>query len=211
MVSNAEYLNQIAAENRALKAQPVKTFGNINISPNMIKWGIIGTVAFFVILFIGSLLSGGTDREKELIDQIVLRTSNISTSINNYNPHVKSSDLRSMSTSLSAVLSEVNLNLTNYKTENYPEDKSSESDPLYVSETEFNAILVNDLEVARLSGRLDRIYAREYSYQISMLLSLESELYSRTDSTQLQSYLTSSTNNLKLIQSQLDSYSSPAD
>ena len=216
MVTNSEYLNQIASENRAISAAPKSFFDGFKLSPKTIRWLIIGAIAVVVIFIFGLIISnvsgGGNsaNREQELTTQITLRTSTLTKSISTYSKNLKSSTLRSISTSLSSVLNETELNLESYASANFGEDKDSDTE-LSDAEDAYAEELDSTLEVARLSGRLDRVFPREYEYQISILLSLESELASRTENVSLQNMLSSSTKNLQAILTQLEEYSNPAD
>ena len=62
------------------------------------------------------------------------------------------------------------------------------------------------LENGRLNAILDRVYAREFAYQIAMLIALEQETYSKTKKENLRSVLTSSMNNLDSLHTQFDDF-----
>ena len=116
MASDIEYLNQIAQDNRAVKRPSIK---GLPIDSKWLKIIGIGVVGVILIMILGGILSGLGSGERDLIDRIYLRTKNLNESIMEYDEKVKSSELRSMGNSLSAVLTETNSKVGNLLVSEY--------------------------------------------------------------------------------------------
>ena len=103
-----DYLNQISA-----KVRPTQQTKWDKLKSSKIFWVVtIGIVAFFAILIIGGMLGGNKNSGKNIAFSLKLRIDNVSGIINDYQPRVKSSELRSSSASLYSVLSNTNRDLT---------------------------------------------------------------------------------------------------
>ena len=208
-MNNKEYLEQISSQTRPTKA-PGALFG-LSLNAKTIKILIGLAIAALVIIIIGSILSasGPKNTEQDYLSQIYLRTDNLTKSIEKYNKYVKSSELRSMGNSLSAVLTETNYNVTTYLRE-VLEVKSPgqpEKEKIVTDETAHAEELDKALEDGRLSGTMDRVYAREFAYEIGMLSALESEAIARTKNDTLKNELTTSSNNLGTLYDQFNNFS----
>lgn len=213
-MDNKAYLEQIASETRSSKPQGkgiLGTFQNLNISPlgkKLLLGGAILAVLIIIIVAIAGGSGSNKTSERDLIDTLSVRTNNLIETIENYNDYVKSSDLRAMGNSLKSVITEVgyatNTSLVNDfgATTGTPENEN-----VVTSEDEWLATLTTTLEKARLNGLLDRVYSREFAYQIGMLISLESETYTTTDKEPLKTSLDSSMKNLDQLYTQFDNFS----
>lgn len=208
-MDNKQYLEQISSEARPLKSSK-KLFG-LNISPKMLKIIIGALIATIAIFIFGSIISSNNNNntERDYLDQIYLRTDNLMGVIDDYNKLVKSSELRSMGTSLNAVLAEINYRVTTYLKEELGLSSvgKPEKETILTEETELTEELEQNLENGRLNGILDRTYAREFTYQIGMLIVLEMETSSHTKNEDLKSYLESSEVNLDKLYDQFNSFS----
>lgn len=67
--------------------------------------------------------------------------------------------------------------------------------------------LNNSLESGKLNGILDRTYAREFTLQVSLLISLETELRAETKDTDFQTFLDSSVESLSTIYADFANFS----
>ena len=112
-MNNKEYLEQISTQTRQAKKPATKSFFGLDISPKLLAFIIGGVVAAILIIIIGSIAgSGSNNSERDLTDRIYQRANNLSTVISDFSKRIKSSELRSMSTSLNAVLTETTYSLT---------------------------------------------------------------------------------------------------
>lgn len=209
-MNNKDYLNQIASEARPLTKKAPGFFGSaLNLSMKQLK--IIGLVvaAIFLVFIIGLIAtSGNKNSDRDYVDKAYLRTKNLSTTIDDYRTYIRSSALRSMAMSLRSVLSETNYTLSTSLTNDFgaksvdkPEKESiGEDEAAFIAET--NEILEN----ARLNAILDRAFVREFTYQISLLISLETDIINHTKKETLINGLTSSLSNLETLHEQFDNF-----
>ena len=209
-MNNKDYLEQISSENRPLTKKAPGFFGNkLNLSMKQLK--IIGIVAaaIIVVLFIGLIAtSGNKNSERDYIDKAYLRTKDLSKVIDENRTKIRSSELRSMAMSLKSVLLEANYALSATLTNDF-QVKSVEKPEKESTATEEAAIIgeLNDsLEAARLNGILDRVFAREFTYQISLLISLETDIINHSKKDLLKSSMTSSRSNLETLHEQFDNF-----
>lgn len=86
--------------------------------------------------------------------------------------------------------------------------KSGEEGEKLVSEAQLNmdglrAVLFN----AKINGILDRIYAHQVAYEISMILNEESKLYNKTSNDDLKNILSTSYSSLENLYSGFNDFS----
>lgn len=208
-MNNKEYLEQISTQTRQAKKPATKSFFGLDISPKLLAFIIGGVVAAILIIIIGSIAgSGSNNSERDLTDRIYQRANNLSTVISDFSKRIKSSELRSMSTSLNAVLTETTYSLTTILENDFGSDNADKpaKEEIATEEEKRMEILSNDLETGRLKGQLDRVYASDFAYEIAMLLSLESEASAKTDKDSLRSALKTSSDNLEKLYEQFNSF-----
>lgn len=205
-MNNKEYLEQISADARPLKAKH-SLFG-ITLSPKTIKILLISLAAIVVVLIAGSILSSSSkpiNSEQDVLTQINLRSDELMKTISTFNPRVKSSNLRSMSNSLNAVLAGLSYNVTSYIInvlgEKPPKSSIQEQEQTLIDE------LNDTLETARITGVMDRTYVREFTYQISLLQALISEAEEKTENGELKSVLESTMSDLEQLHTQFNDFS----
>lgn len=207
-MDNFAYLNQISKSAHA-KSTPTKKSGGLLSKFSIGKIALIGIVGFFLLMALGGLLGSINNKPKELSKQIYLRSTNLSSVLTTYNPSVKSSRLRSISVSLITVLNHTSSQLSayiggeKYKEEDLlPKKKTAESETALTEELELS------LNNAKLNGILDRIYENQLTLQVSLLLSLTSQLLARTKDESLISILSPFYYSLETIHNNLESYTS---
>ena len=184
-----EYLNQISVANRPVKEPKSGIFAS------KFFWvGIIGLVAFILIMILGAIISGTKGNEKERIFSLILHLDNTSEVIGQYQSSVKSSGLRSYSASLSGVLSNTSKELT--AEEKYDFKAKNMDDKISEEETLLKDGLENELFEAKINGVLDRIYAHKMAYEISLITNRESQILKSSNSENLKNILETSYNSL---------------
>lgn len=209
-MNNKDYLDQIASEARPLVRKAPGFFGNtLNLSMKQLK--IIGAVVISIvfILFIGMIAtSGNKNSERDYVDQAYLRVNDLSGIIDKYRTEIRSSNLRSMAMSLKSVLSETSYTLSSSLANDFGVESPDKPAKESTAEKEDALIgeLSSTLEVARLNAVLDRVFAREFTYQISLLISLETDILSRTKKEPFKTNLTSSKTNLETIHAQFNDF-----
>lgn len=207
-MNNKDYLEKIAKDTRTGKPQKKGFLGKFDISPTMIKIAIGGVILVIVMMIIGAIIGGGDkNKERDYVDKIILRTDTMISEIGDYNKLVKSSTLRSMGTSLNAVLTETNYAVSTVLKQDFGVNNAKpEKEKTATDEASIREEMTTTLENGRLNGILDRVYAREMAYQIAMLMSLEQEAYGKTKKSSLKEAIDKSMSNLKPLQEQFDSF-----
>lgn len=198
-----EYLNQISMQNRPQKQSKM---GKI-FSSKVFMVSIIGVILLVVIMIVGAILGGSRTNEKELAYKLKLHIDNTSAVISEYQPSVNSSDLRSNSASLLSILANTNRDLTAYLTDAYSYKSGSEGETL-INDAKLNAdglraVLFN----AKINGILDRIYASQVAYEVSLIMNEESKIYNKTNNDNLKNILSSSYSSLENLYNAFKSFS----
>ena len=197
-----EYLNQISAEVR-----PEKKAKNNLFSSKFFIVGLVGIVGLFVFLIIGSIIGGSKGSEKDLAIKLMLHLDNTSGLIQEYQPNVKSSVLRSNSASLYSVLSNTSSELSGYLTNKYNlKNKDINKDFTNAANLARDG-LEAELFEAKINGILDRIYAHKMSYEISLIMSEEAKIINMADNTTLKESLTASYNSLNNLYDPFNDFS----
>lgn len=203
-MDNLEYLNHIAQSNR-----PVKRTSSAPISL-IIKILLGGLVLFVLILSFGSMLGGKSTKSSDLVKQLYVRTTNLDSTINSYNKSLKSSKLRAIGISLSGILTSASSQLSAYISSTDSSKNALQPNEQITAEEVENINALNlSLENAKLNGILDRTYVTQIHLQVSLLLSMVSQLSSRNDNETLNAILESYISNLAVIEQSFQDYSSP--
>lgn len=208
-MNNIEYLNQISQSTRPTK--PASS--NSDLFKLIAKILGIAILAFVALLIIGSAIGSAKSKTTDLTRQIYLRSNNLNSILTTHNKQLKSSQLRSIGTSLAGVLTggtnqiEVYLSSTGDSKKSNDAKALTPSESLLASETELLNTLDTDLTNARLNGILDRVYANQIQLQVSLLISLCSELIDRTNDENLASIINQFRANLEAVENSLNTYS----
>lgn len=198
-----EYLNEISAANRPVA---VKTKNKL-LSSKFFWIGVIGVVAFIIILIIGSLLGSSNTSVKDRLFSLILHIDNTSSVIDEYQSSVKSSDLRSDSASLNTILSGTSSSLTNYATEKYNFKPKDVKESIAEEETSAKDALMSELFNAKITGTLDRIYAQKMAYEISFITSSEVHLIKAISDSSVKDSLTTSYESLNNLYNNFNNFS----
>ncbi|MBR3322164.1 hypothetical protein IKG05_00780 [Candidatus Saccharibacteria bacterium] len=199
-----QYLNQISESNRpAPKAKGI----NGLLSSKFFLVGAIGIALLIVIIIFGSILSSGKGDEKSLSYSLLLHLNNTTAIVQDYQPYIKSSNLRSYSASLQGILSNTSSQLTAYLEEKYNFNIKDISDSLEEEATLAKDDLESDLFEAKINGVLDRTYAYKIAYEIALITTEETSLIKSTKDESLQNILSSSYESLTTLYDQFDNFS----
>ena len=199
-----EYLNQISA-----KTQPKtnKNRGGI-IGSKFFLIGAIGIGVLFLILIVGIALTGTGDGAKNKVFRLLAHLDNTTSMVAEYQPNIRSSELRSNSASLYSVLSNTSSEVLEYATEKYnikaikdvskniPEQAKTEQDALN-----------EELFKAKINGILDRVYANKMAYEISIIKTQENDLRDTTKDDILKEALDKSYNSLENLYDKFNNFS----
>ena len=190
-MNDQEYLKQISDEVRSSTA---------------FKVGVGGLVAFIVLAIFGTILSSGKVDLKTRCAALRLRLTNTAEVISDYQNNIKSSALRSNSASLRAVLSDTSNKLLGYLEEKYSLKDGRESKDLKEEAKLNKENLEASLFEAKINGILDRMFAHEMAYEVSLLITEETSIYNAGDSA-LKSIMETSLTSLKSLHEIFDNYS----
>lgn len=207
-----EYLNQISQSTRTT-AKPTGFAAFLANNSLILKILIGGLVAFAILVGVGTLINNGNATSVDLSKQLYTRIENVNKTISTYNRNLKSSQLRSITSSLTGTLTGTGAQLKSYLETTYSEEKDPLALPesLAASEAAADTTLNDTLNTAKLNGLLDRVYASQVLLQVNLLLSLTSELAARDKDPTLYQILNSFYGNLTTIRQSLNSYSDPSD
>ena len=200
------YLDQIAVKG---KAERRKETGNSIFSPFIIKLITIGAILIITLLICGNLLNTENTELNNAYRKLNIRlaqlTDDKNSPINTYENKIRVSELRTYTSNLRIVLKTQKadigaaINATGIDLAATPSEiTTAESTNI----TSYNLAL----EDAVLNGNLDKIYATETLYQISMLISLESSVRAQTDSEQLAQAIDNSIDDLMNIEELFQKY-----
>ena len=176
------------------------------MNSTIFKVAAVAVVVFILIAIVGGILGGGKEGAKDQAISLKLNLDSTLEVIAEFQPSVKSSDLRSSSASLYSVLSNTNRDLSTYITENYnykpkEDNKKFENDVALERDG-----LESALFEAKINGILDQVYANKMAYTISLIYSKEANLKKANNSEELEAILTSSMNSLDTLYDKFDDF-----
>lgn len=203
-MNNLEYLNQISQDTRPVKKK------SSSFTSLMLKIIIGGLLALVLIIALGILLGSGKSTSADLTKQLYFRTTSLNDTVSDFNSSLKSSKLRAIGTSLSNTLTSASGQLSTYLTAENPKAKDL-NPPASILTSEVDNInsFTTSLTNAKLNGILDRIYANEIQFQVSILLSLIAQTTDHTKNPDLLTILSQYYSSLENIDQSLASYSNP--
>ena len=205
-MDNFAYLNEISASNRPVK-NPAAAPKSLKTA-TIVKIVAAGAVLFFLLMAVGALVGNLKGKTDSLLKQLYLRTTNMSTIMEDYNRDLKSSDLRSLAASLAGTLTNATNQLAGVMGAEDPEDAAPDA-----ATTEEETAVLNELNTsltnARLNGILDRAYANLVGLQVSLIMSMISELEARTDDVELLKVLSTYRGNLEVLHQGFEAYDDP--
>ena len=203
-MNSLEYLNQISTPVKSPVAKPSLLSG-LNKKVILIALGIIAALIIAIIAV--SYFSSRSTEIPELapLNSLYLRIDNLSKTIDSYNDKIKSPALRSSGRSLAVILSNDKTELSSLLASDYGEKVSAlKLDSALSKEiADYQA----SLEKARLNGLLDRTYASELAYQVSILLIYETSASEKTSNSKVKTFLSSSSESLETLKSDLEKFS----
>ena len=203
-MDSQDYLDQITAASRPVKP-PKKGLQGI-LSSKYLKWGGIVVALFLVILLFGSMLSGKPSIEEECIE-LKLHLDGTTELITDFQPDVKSLSLRSLSSSLKGLFSNVSSQINSYLIKAYDfDDKHIKETTMQEAEDNKNR-LGNELFDAKINGLLDRVYAHKMALEISAVVSDEKYIADVVEDGELKAFLATSQDSLNNLYTQFNDFS----
>ena len=207
------YLQQIASENSKNHQKSTSGINGFDISKFLTPKNILIFVVslFFFIGFVTLLNTKKSvdTRDRDLLIRSYFMSKYLKDqTIASYGDLLKSSDLRGYATSLKSVLNELILSEKNSLTTEFGiEDLDSmEEGAIGTEEKNKNLSLNEQLETARLSAHLDRVFVRELSLQLTYLISYQSEINERTQKTGAKAATETEIKNLTNLKNNFDKF-----
>lgn len=169
-----EYLNSIAPKKQA----SFWTKGKIMLA-------IFAGVGIILAGLLFALSGGGTTSNKDAITKFYYNLVQIEQITQNYQKKLKNSDLAALNAGIATSISTNKNSLANYMTSKNIEilsDAKAQKTTLYTKVAEEYDKLSTTLDDAFLKTTLDEVYAREVSYQLSVIKDSANKLKSRLNS-----------------------------
>jgi len=157
-----------------------------------------------VALIVGVLaFSSGGSTPKDQLQTLAARINTMQKVSSNAQRNIKSSKLRSINGSLTLLLTNASHDMAAPLKNNEVDVQKLDKD---IVKAEAGTDLSKKLEDARLNAVFDRTYAREMSYQIDTVHALMKQIYTKTGSKSLKSFLDETDKNLTPINKQLQDF-----
>lgn len=203
-MDSQDYLDQISRQARPVK--PAKK-GLMGIFSSVyFKWGMAAVGLFIVLAIFGAILSSKTSVEEQCT-VFKLRLDRTVKVMEEFQPSVKSSLLRSLSASLKGVFMNTSSQMNTYMVQAYGYDERGVKEAL-VEEADLNAdALTNELFEAKINGLLDRTYAHKMALEIYSAMGDEAGISNSTDEAELKSILSTSYDSLNNLYTQFNDFS----
>ena len=203
-MDSQDYLDQISRTARP----PKQNKGGIAgiLSSKWFKWGLGALVALIVIIIFGSMLGGKETLEEKGIN-LKLRPDGTSEAITEYQGNIKSSLLRSLSSSLKGVFTNTSSQLSNYLTTTYGYEAGREKDAVKETAEMARDELMNELFEAKINGLLDRVFAHKMALEIYSVMSDEAGIANSSSDEALKSLLSTSYDSLNNLYTQFNDFS----
>ena len=169
----------------------------------------IALIAVVVVSILALVLSAVNAQQRGPAQQMGARlvsTAKISTDAQK---NLKSSELRSLNSSLRLVLTNANRDSAE-PLSRIDVNVTKIDGGVQAAETARTTAITNRLEDARLNAIYDRTYAREMSYEVATLMTLLQQVYKQTNSESLKKFLDTTYKNLEPTQKALAAYNEVA-
>lgn len=201
-----EYLNQISDATR-----PKQKGGNKNnrmfLSSKYLIWGGIALGALIVILIIGAILGSSKGSEKDYATRLLLHTDNTKEIVKEFQPSVKSSELRGYGASLESLLEVASKDVRGYLEEKYSYKDKSASEKIKKETDKAKEDLHDELFNAKINGVLDRTFAHKMAYEVAMIMTEENKVLNMTKNNTLKEALQKNRDSLKNLYNNFNDFS----
>ncbi len=188
----AAYLDQIAAPG------PQKT-----ISPRLL-WIGIGALLLIVIVGFFAIINSGGKSQSQKMTEFVYRVQALEKLTDTSRSNIQSSQLQALNASLNTILTGIDQqsgdSLTVYGISKLP--TVPKTAPVTVEYTD----LASKLQDAKLNVIFDRTYAREITYQLSIMQSEMKAIYDHSNNKTIKSYLVKSSDNITPLQKEFANF-----
>ncbi len=184
-----DYLNQIAPQ-----GPPSKKFSTKQLLL------IFGGLGIALIGFIAILVSNSAPSNTQNMQRLGARLVSTAKVVEESQKNIKSGDLSSLNSTLRIDLKNTAAGMIDYGIDGNKVEKA-------IAASEDSTELLEKLDDARLSGTFDRVYAREISFKLEMIVALMNQVHASTDNAKFKAYLESSFKSLEPLQKQFSDFS----
>lgn len=160
-----EYLNQISATTKPTQVKGGK-FSFLKSKYFLLGAGTL--VALIIIMIIGAILGSGKGNEKIYATDLLLHVNNTASVVEEYQPYIKSSELRGYSASFKSLLDVIGKDVEDYLKEKY--DFKNADKEVAEEADEMKEELSNELFEAKINGYLDMTFAHKMTYETEMMI-----------------------------------------
>ena len=200
-----QYLDQISETTSPARDSGGK--GGI-LSSKFFIVGIIGLVGLILILMLGAIL-GSTNKggEKELGYALKLHLDGTAEAIDEYQPSLRSSTLRSHTASLNSIITNTRGELDAYLSERYGAKDKNTSKKMTEQALLSKEALMNELFEGKINGMLDGVFASKMAYEIALIANEEASLIKASKNEWLTESLTRSYDSLMNLYDKFNDFS----
>ncbi len=197
-MDNKAYLDEIAVKGKKkFSAGPILT-------PVMIKLIAAALVAVVAMIVIGTILSNKNQEVAEVHQMVYARIDSLLDKkgpFNSYSEDLKSSDLRTYTVQLLSSLE------TTRSTLNRSGQDFTASENVTTENSALMSAFQYELKEATLNGQLDKVYATDAAYHLSLLILLEEQALAKATNDTYANALNSSITDLKVLEENFRDYS----
>ena len=200
-----QYLNQISNKNKSAVGRSSSKLDAVMHSK--FTWIILGAVVLLVIIMmIGAGLGNGKTPVADQLTELILRVNYVKEEVDAYKSNVKNSALRGQATTLSGVLGNSSTELTKYASAKYGFDAKKVNENIQTEIAEQQEELDKALFEAKITGRLDKVFANKISYEMSLIINAEKVLLDTKPDDTLDKSLNSSYSSLTMLYPKFDEF-----
>lgn len=202
-MDNKAYLDEIAVKGKK------KFSSGPFLTPVMMKLIIVGAIAVIVMVIVGTMLGSRTEDVSSIHASVYARINSIMAEegpIEFYYERLKASELRSYASALIASLTTTKTKIDSISSNIGLDVESLPAEAVAENETQMSEYMA-ELEDAYLNGVLDITYASSTSYQLTLLIGLETQARSKTNDPDYAEALDNSISDLTKLQKSFKNYS----
>ena len=192
-MDNLQYLSQISS------STPPSYVPKQPLFSGKLKTILIIAAVLILGLFIFGLTSSSETPTDSLVE-LNLHATSLTDTVDSFRPSVKSTKLRSDSASLTALLGNISSLLS---TQNLPKPTESQESAEESKISELNSTLT----FAKLNGYLDRVYAREFTLETTLLISMLRDASADSSDSSFQASLASIISSLETLNTSFANFS----
>lgn len=189
----SDYLNQIAAPAQVKTMNP------------LLLWSMIGGLLVLGIIIVIAISSGSQGPSSSSLTAVAAKLSNLKALSQSAEDNIQSSELRTLNSSLTLVLTNTNRDMAAPLKAQDISLKDKKNKTVIAAQKDLTE-LESRLEDARLNAAFDRTYAREMTYALKTLQSDMTVLYKKSRSKSLKTALDTGYENLTPLTKEFENF-----